>query len=333
MDASLFPSSSRREIGGFCGLELPQFGNFPQREGVYVNSGRAAFEYILRALGDVRKVYLPLYTCHTLGETLARLGIVTELYSIDDRLEIAADPVPAPARGEYVLYTDYFGLKLAYVHRLNELYPGRLIVDNCLALYSPSLPNTPTFFSPRKFSGLPDGGVAIVDGESPELPERDVSSSTASFLLQALEYGIAATAEACEENERRLARTPLAPMSRLTELLINSIDYERAALRRTQNYRCLHRFLGSINKLAVPEMPRGPFCYPFRTNVPELRNYLIDRGIYIPVLWPHLLGDAPAGSIESKLVRELIPLPVDQRYGTDEMREIVAAIRAFMRGD
>lgn len=327
------PSGSRREIGGFCGLELPSFNNFPHKKGIYVNSGRSAFEYILRSLGEVKKVYLPFYTCHSLSEKLDQLGISCGFYSLDDRLEIAERGRPAPRPGEYVLYTDYFGIKRPYVQRLHTLYPGRLIIDNATALFSPPLPDTPTFYSPRKFSGLPDGGVAYVPGVPPELPERDVSYPTASFLLQSMDESLEAAADACEENERRLARAPLRAMSRLTEYLIHGIDYDRAARRRRQNYVHLHRTLGPLNKLAVPATLCGPFCYPFRTNVAELRNFLIDRGIYIPTLWPHLLDSPYEGSTESKLARELIPLPVDQRYGRVEMESILEAVAAFMRGE
>ena len=52
-------------IGGFFGLELPEYGNFPQwhaGRSVAVNSGRRALEYILRCLGGVRRVYVPWYT-------------------------------------------------------------------------------------------------------------------------------------------------------------------------------------------------------------------------------------------------------------------------------
>ena len=43
-------------IGGFFGLELPEYGNFPQwhaGRSVAVNSGRRALEYILRCLGGM----------------------------------------------------------------------------------------------------------------------------------------------------------------------------------------------------------------------------------------------------------------------------------------
>lgn len=80
----------RTGIGGFFGLELPEYGNFPQwhpGRSVAVNSGRRALEYILRRLGDVRCVRVPLYTCRTVVETMERLGIPVITYRIDERLE------------------------------------------------------------------------------------------------------------------------------------------------------------------------------------------------------------------------------------------------------
>ena len=80
----------RTDIGGFFGLELPEYGNFPQwhhGRSVAVNSGRRALEYILRRLGDVRRVHVPLYTCGTVLEPMERLHIPVIPYRIDGHLE------------------------------------------------------------------------------------------------------------------------------------------------------------------------------------------------------------------------------------------------------
>lgn len=93
----------RTGIGGFFGLELPEYGNFPQwhpGRSVAVNSGRRALEYILRRLGDVRCVRVPLYTCRTVVETMERLGIPVITYRIDERLE--PEELPELEKGEYL---------------------------------------------------------------------------------------------------------------------------------------------------------------------------------------------------------------------------------------
>ena len=182
----------RTGIGGFFGLELPEYGNFPQwhpGRSVAVNSGRRALEYILRRLGDVRCVRVPLYTCRTVVETMERLGIPVITYRIDERLE--PEELPELEKGEYLLYTNYFGIKEKCVDRLASRYGGSLIVDNALALYSPARSGVASLYSPRKFSGLPDGGIAVMDAERslPEPEERDESLPAAAFLLECLEHG------------------------------------------------------------------------------------------------------------------------------------------------
>ena len=319
------------DIGGFFGLELPEYGNFPQwspGKSVAVNSGRRALEYILRCLGDVRRVHVPLYTCPTVLEPLEILNIPYSFYRIDERLELERPPVLEG--GECLLYTNYFGIMEKYVDRLVSRYGERLIVDNALALYSPARPGVSSAYSPRKFSGVPDGGVAVMDRPRLELKERDESFPDASFLLECAEYGLERSSAACGRNERRLRHAPLRRMSRLTERLIGGIDYEKARIRRMDNFRFLHERLGHLNRLLLdPDSVCGPFCYPFWTAFPELRNALIDRRILIPLLWPGVWGQSPAGSLERKLAAALLPLPVDQRCGRGEMERIARAVEEF----
>lgn len=52
-----------KEIGGYFELELTDRGGFPHDDGILVNSGSNALEYILRSLGDVKCVWMPYFTC------------------------------------------------------------------------------------------------------------------------------------------------------------------------------------------------------------------------------------------------------------------------------
>ena len=42
--------------------------------------------------------------------------------------------------------------------------------------------------------------------------------------------------------------------------------------------------------------------------------------------WKYLLDVLPADSVESRLSRYLLPLPLDQRYTPDDMRELAALV-------
>ena len=111
---------------------------------------------------------------------------------------------------------------------------------------------------------------------------------------------------------------------------MRGIDYEQARLRRMDNFLLLHERLGHLNSLSVePDSLSAPFCYPFWTAFPELRNVLIDERILVPLLWPEVLEQAPEGSLERKLALHLLPLPVDQRCGPQDMERVVRTVENF----
>lgn len=317
-------------------MELPALDCFPQKHGdksVMVNSGRCALEYILRSLMEVvvvARVYVPYYTCATVLEPLKRLGVSYSFYRVDERLEVDETCFPQVGEGEYLLYTNYFALKQPYVEKLSIRLGGRLIVDNCLALYAPPLPGVPSLYSPRKWSGLADGGVAVLDDPLWQVCERDESWRSSCYLLRCLERGVEDAAEDCERSEERLRNAPLMEMSSLTRQLIRGIDYKCAARERRENFRMVHERIGHLNRLEIDFDPDVvPFCYPLWTNLPQLRNYLIDHGILIPMLWPDLPSSLPEGCLETSLVSGLLPLPIDQRYSRKDMLDMLDVIASF----
>ena len=68
-------------IGGYFELELQRKEEY-YKNAIRLNTGRNAFEYILRARGYT-KVYLPYYTCDVMLEPINKLNLQYEFYSID----------------------------------------------------------------------------------------------------------------------------------------------------------------------------------------------------------------------------------------------------------
>ncbi len=309
-------------------MELPDYGNFPQWGGVAVGSGRQALEYILRSKVNARRVYVPYYTCPTVLEPLHTLRIDIARYRINERLE--PEELPALGDGELFLYTNYFGIKEDCVSALAARYGAALVVDNAPALYSPPVPGTSALYSPRKWCGAPDGGVAVTSAWGVEVAENDVNPADAVFLLDCLAGGVEAAADACERNEEKLSYAPLQKMSRLTRALLRGIDFAAAARRRWENFRFLHERLGHLNRLNIDIASIAvPYCYPFWTSFPALRDALIDRRILFPVLWHEVLEVAPADGVETKLAMGLLPLPIDQRWGREDMERIARTIEKW----
>ncbi len=97
-----------REIGGYFELELPPSDLSEVPSGIFVNSGRHALEYILRALGNkVRHVWLPYYTCDVVLEPINRLGLTYTFYHINESFEIA-DRIDLQ-QGHYLIANNYYG--------------------------------------------------------------------------------------------------------------------------------------------------------------------------------------------------------------------------------
>lgn len=314
-------------MGGFFGLELPDFNNFPYPEGpdcVYLSSGRAAFECILANMPEPVCLWAPRFICDTMLQAPARLGIPVRRYDCTEQL---TPILPDAGRNELVLLVNYFGLTEEAVAAAAQELPGRCVVDATTALYCPPLPGVPTLYSPRKFAGVADGGIAHTPFPLKQLPETiATSAATSRHLLARLESGASASLHFCEAAEAALSAPPQR-MSSLTRSLLRSIDFERAARCRLENYATLHQALGCINHLSLPDTPaHAPMCYPLVSGIPDLRDSLIDAGIALPLYWPEVIESTHATDTANKLARRLLPLPLDQRYSKTDMEHLIRLI-------
>ena len=314
-------------MGGFFGLELPEYGNFPYPEGphcAWLSSGRAAFEWLLRHLPRPERLWMPRFICDTVLHAAERLNIPVSRYACTAQLR----PVlPEVSPNDLVLLVNYFGLTGEAVEQAAAQLPGRCIVDATTALYCPPLPGIPTFYSPRKFCGVADGGVAHAPFPLNDLPhDTAVSSDTSLHLLERLEFGAEEALAASEQAEEALTAPPYR-MSHLTRRLLRSIDFAAAATRRLQNYTTLHQALAHLNRLQLPDSPAyAPMCYPLVSGIPGLRDALIDAGIALPLFWPEVIEATDAEDTENQLARQLLPLPLDQRYTSEDMQRLNSLI-------
>lgn len=314
-----------KEIGGYFELELEDRGGFIHDTGILVNTGRNALEMILRHLPCSSKVYIPNYTCEVVLEPFEKLGIQYSFYSVDSQLEISEELLISEK--DYLLYTNYFGLKDNYVRRLVNRYPGRIIVDNAQALFME--PTELCFYSPRKFVGIPDGGIAYLN-ESVDIAafERDYSFDRCSHLLKRLDVNAEAGYADFKYNSSLLKGQPIKQMSNLTKAILKTIDFENIKKIRRENFTALHSVLGSTNSLRVSDMDSFacPMVYPYMTDDVKLRQRLIDNKIFVATYWPNVSEWCDPESTEFKLSKTIIPLPLDQRCGRKDIETILKLI-------
>ena len=317
-----------KAIGGFFSLEISKVQNgYIHTNGVHLNSGRNALEYILKSIPVVQKLYIPYYTCDVVLEPINKLGIPYGYYRIDEHLELA-DEIQLD-KDEYLLVTNYFGIKDAYIKKLAKRYGERLIVDNAQALFAEPLEGIKTIYSPRKFVGIPDGGIAYIDnGLDVADMEQDVSYNRCSHLLKRLDLGAEAGYNDFRANSHQLVNQPIRRMSNLTWNLLQGIDFEEVKKRRWKNFMQLHQALSSINRLHIPETETFacPMVYPLYTSDMTLKKHLIENKIFVATYWPNVLEWCREGMLEYELANKVIAIPVDQRYGEEKMNLILNII-------
>lgn len=317
-----------KEIGGYFELDLHNNFDFPHADGILLNTGRNALEYILRSISIVNRIYIPYYTCHTVLQPIKQLNINFEFYHINADLEIDRDIVLLD--NEYILYTNYFGLKDTYIKFLSEKYSNHLIVDYAQALFSQHDFVDYCFYTPHKFVGVVDGGIAFsCDFYDLSNVETDVSCYRSEHLFIRYDKPAINGYKLYKENSRQARNQPIKRMSNLTLSLLKNIDFEMVKKRRIHNFNYLHEKLQYSNLLKFSFQKIPPMFYPYRTSNVGLREILIEHGIFIPQFWPNVLEWCASTDLDYKLVQEIMPLPIDQRYNVEDMKYIIDMIEYY----
>lgn len=316
-------------IGGYFELADYGEGTFPHQDGVLLNTGRNALEYILRSIGNVSKVYLPYYTCEVVLEPLKKLNIPWEYYHINTQFEIA-DEIH-PKKGEYIIANNYYGIKDAYIQQLAERYGDHLIVDCAQAFFAKPIPGIKAFYSTRKYVGVADGGVAYLGNlpdDKVEISEIERSDEHDSHLMKRKQFGAEAGFADYQENEKKLDNQPIRLMSFKTKWILDYIDYDKIVARRRENFRFLQENLSYKNLLTLPDMESFacPMVYPFMMDTERnLRKEFIDNKIFVAKYWPNV-ESLKGFEIEFDMANRVIPVPCDQRYGKDELNSVIKQI-------
>lgn len=317
-----------KAIGGYFSLEISKAQNgYIHTKGIHLNSGRNALEYILKSITVVQKLYIPYYTCDVILEPINKLGIPYGYYRINEHLEL--DDKIHLDKDEYLLATNYFGIKDAYIKELATQYGERLIVDNAQAFFAEPLEGIKTIYSPRKFVGIPDGGIAYIDNSLDVADmEQDVSYNRCSHLLKRLDLGAEAGYNDFRENSHQLVNQPIKRMSNLTWNLLQGINWEFIKMQRQNNFKQLHKALSSINQLEIPEFGTFacPMVYPFYTIDSTLKKRLIENKIFVATYWPNVLKWSKEGMLEYELAKRVIAIPIDQRYNSEDINHIISQI-------
>lgn len=311
-------------IGGYFSLELPWHEEY-HKDAIKLNTGRNCLEYILRAR-KYKKVFIPYYTCQAILEPFKKLGVSYEFYHIDIQLEIK-DTFTLKSN-EALLYTNYYGLKQRYVEKLVQKVGPKLIVDNTQAFYAKRIEGVDTFYTCRKFFGVPDGAYLYCDAKLDNQFEQDLSYERFSHLLKRIDLSAEEGFADFRKADEGLDNQPIRRMSKLTQRMMLSIEYDTIAERRRTNYEKIHNALGEFNNLPLQmEKDAVPLVYPFLTPIKGIHDLLIENRFFVACYWPNVLDWTTKDDIEYLLAYQVQPLPIDQRYSDEDLRSLIMLIK------
>lgn len=311
---------TNKSIGGYFELELRNIGEY-HPNAIALNTARNAFEYVLK-VRNYKKVYIPYFTCDVILEPINKLKIEYEFYSINKNLEPEFDRNKIKY-GEGFLYTNYFGLKDNFIPELAKKIPN-LIIDNAQSFFTPPINNIDTFYSTRKFFGTSDGAYLYCNKSFGEKFEQDISYDRVEHLMKRSDINAEFGFPTFCTNEINLVNQPIKIMSNLTRKILRGIDYESAKETRKANFIFIHQALKDLNRLKINlEETQIPLAYPFWTRDFSLKKRLLKNRIYCPTYWQNVLDWCDKESLEVQLTKELILLPIDQRYNISDMKNIL----------
>lgn len=253
-------------------------------------------------------------------------GTAVSFYPVNTQL-IPVPPALEP--GDMLLLVDYFGIRSGPVRELAATVGRRAILDASMAFFSAPPPGAWWFTSARKFFGLPDGATWAGPDLLPR-PEAHNPAVRADHLLLAQVGDPEAGLAAYRANNAAL-RTDALAAAPLSRHLFARLDLEAARTARTRNFLHLHERLGHHNQLQVDSARiNGPLHYPLHlSRAVDLRPWHA-AGIFAPRLWPDVLARAGSDPESRMLAEAIVPLPIDQRYTTDDMNELAWRVEQLL---
>jgi len=318
-------------IGGYFDLELPRFNQEPIHSAAYrYPSARAAFLALLRVVRP-KAVWMPRFICDAMLAPFNYIDVDVKYYSIDIEFNIKTEI--DLAEGEIILYVDYFGLCGEKKKRVATKYgESRVVIDNSQALFSEPFECLATIYSPRKFLGVPNGGL-LMTREDIDIPEcvDDSSVADSEHLFQRLTGQVERGYSNYKTSEERLSEVKVEGMSVFTEALLSRIDFSYIKRVRVDNFNyCRDLFSTKSGNLFALSDDECPMIYPFFADDKNVREKLIDNKVFVATYWTDVKERDGVTDDELYLVDNLVPLPIDQRYGPKEMERVYTLLHDLM---
>jgi dTDP-4-amino-4,6-dideoxygalactose transaminase len=331
-------------IGGMFGLEgisevKHSAPNFLQNQNLFLVNARSGIRLLAELLSPPQ-IWMPSFLCNSILQAVKRMNV--RFYEVNYNLAVVSvewfeDIEP----GDLVILIDYFGFQFdsSVAPPLKE-QGAWILEDASQALLTDKVGLSSDFvlFSPRKFLGVPDGGVLICNQKIKD-GEIELDSPPAEWWFNALKASILRRDFDREGTNRRWielfqqteTEQPIGfyVMSDFSQMLLRyAFDYAAIAQRRVENYRILAETLARIALYPTLSDQVVPLGFPIRVKDRDrVRQALFEHEIFPPIHWP-IQNIVPDEFREShRLADDIMTLPCDQRYDCSDIERMARLIR------
>lgn len=318
---------------------------------LWTDSGRSALCLAARdhlARGGNAHVHIPAFSCISVMQPFLAAGYEIAVY--DNTPIDGSSVLPTLTRGDLLVVLHYFGAWNGDRPRLAEeaeAAGARVIDDFVQASLNADweMPGDYAVTSLRKFLSVPDGACLLsrepVDARLAPSDEQFVSQRIAGKLLRQVASDAALFLDLIEQSEERLAAdTPRLP-SRAAALLLGSENLPVIRERRRANWTAIAKGIGELQEAHVirallsdlreSEAPLGFPVIIANGLRDRIRAELRKAGIFCPVHWDlsHMAAEVAPRAIA--LSRQIMTVPIDQRYTPQDMRAVAGTIKRLLQ--
>lgn len=285
-------------------------------------------------------VWIPSYICSSVRSAVDQLELPVCVY-VDMPGTRQWQDLPQPAPGDLVLVVHYFGLiNHAAISWIDAQRDRRwTLLEDCVQ--SPYTAGAGTrgeyaITSLRKWWPAPDGAIVAArdpfSGHELHPPnEAFLSCRVTAKLLRGNDAWEASYLALTEESEALLENDVARETSWISTRLLASADVAAAASARRTNWVALAEGLSGNAHVTPLYRSLGnrevPLVFPIAlptAHRDRLRGFLGRKRIYCPVHWP-----MQASQAEQDLSHRILSLPLDQRYGLQDMHYVAACVNEY----
>lgn len=341
------------DLIGNISLQPPYSFGYEGSDYAWLSTGRSATRIVLKTIEErnpnIKKVaLLPPFTCYTVIDPFIEFGYEIHTLPISLGLETTANEIircQEQTNASVLIVHRYFGFDtLPNFDCAVEVLRGRgvVIIEDCTqCIYSTFKPSDADYYvcSIRKWCGVPDGGFAICkEGCFTHKPNHsDEKMVEAKRIASELKYqflfdgkGDKPTFKAkYREGEGLLdEQRGFYSIGDISATIQANLNIENLRQKRKSNFQTLLNGLRNVTsfKILFNDLPEEviPLYFPILVEGREtLQGFLADNDIYAPVVWPKP-ERCPAIDVNTQLLYEkILCIPVDQRYGFDDMERII----------